>query len=196
MDEARVNGSGANDPTAYQAISRAEGTKEVYPGDIWRTENAAGRSLIVLVIAVSENICIGLNLQDDVDCSNRVAVDVNGRMMATNCAMVSFRFNNLLTEMIGTITAPKLESIRRRVGDVLEIPTDDQDLRDELAKCQAMLKSKGCESQECARDWRQEKIDRLRCEFELQKKEIEIATLRRQIEALETRIIDNELQRL
>ena len=194
MDEAKLNGSGVVDPTAYTAIRRTEGSNEVYPGDIWRTENSQGKKLTVLVIAVSGTICIGLNLQEDGDFDNRVSVTVNGREMATNCAMLSFRFNNLLTEMVGTITEPRLKRILKRVGEVLGIDPDE-DLREEVKRLRE-ANTGSCESFECRRDMRQEQIDRLRLQFEIEKREAEIATLQRRIENMEGRIIEYELQRL
>lgn len=194
MDEAKLNGSGVVDPTAYTAIRRTEGSNEVYPGDIWRTENSQGKKLTVLVIAVSGTICIGLNLQEDGDFDNRVAVTVNGREMATNCAMLSFRFNNLLTEMVGTITEPRLKRILKRVGEVLGLDPDE-DLREEVKRLRE-ANTGPCESFECRRDMRQDQIDRLRLQFEIEKREAEIATLQRRIENMEGRIIEYELQRL
>lgn len=200
MDE-RLNGSGVPDTTAYKAILNAEGSdadSKATAGEIWLRETLTGSESMSLILAVNGSIATCLGLIPDINTENKITVDVNGKLMCSNAAMMQYCYTNALTEKVGDVSGKKLSDIMAKVADILRIDYVMKDLKQENEELYAELQAKKCEctSIECKRDVRQETIEKLRYEFRLQEKELEVGLLRRRIEALESRIIDGELQRV
>lgn len=211
MDE-RLNGSGVKDLTAYNAIIRAEGRDDngdVYPGDVWTSENSSGFERDVFILAVNGNIVTVLGLIPDCDCENRVAVEVDGRTLVSNLAMMQYAYTSSLKKHLGQVSADRLGKIKGRLAAVLGLPqvintvTDDDEnriaeLEAELADMQEKYAKKVCEctSIECKRDVKKEAEERMRREFAIEERDCEIKLLKLRIEALQERIIDAEMQRL
>lgn len=205
MDE-RLNGSGVKDLTAYTAIIRAEGrddNSDVYPGDVWTSENSSGFEREVFILAVNGNIVTVLGLIPDCDCENRVAVEVDGRTLVSNLAMMQYAYTSSLKKHLGQVSADRLGKIKSRLASVLGISATDQSeevksLKEELAAMQEKYAKKVCEctSIECKRDVKKEAEERMRREFAIEERDCEIKLLKLRIEALQERIINAEMQRL
>lgn len=202
MDENALNGSGVPDGTAFRAILNVEGHVadcKAYAGEIWLRETITGSESTALILAVNGNIATCLGLIPDTNTDNKITVEANGKVMCSNAAMMQYCYTTALTEKVGDISDKRLSDVMAKIADILRIDYVMRDVKQENDELYAELQAKKsceCTSIECRRDVREEAITRLRNNFELQNKEFEIGALRRQIEALERRIIDGELQRL
>ena len=208
MDDVRVNGSGVNDPTAYSAIVRAEGTEvqsDIAEGEIWSTETSTGFEKIELIVAVNDNIASALTLVENDRTPNAINAEVDGKTLYSNAAMLHFAFATNLKKKIGEVSSQKLRRIREKIAEVLGVPNIKAEMarndrleaeNDRLEKELAEAKNCKCTSVECKRDVKSETEARLRCEFLLEERDLTIEMLKRQISMLQERIIDGELSRL
>lgn len=118
--EIKKNGSGYNDPTAYEALKniiQMEGkTMEFYRGDIVEIETKNGNLKEAVVLQTHDKYSNILILTDDA----RMPYSVNCRgERYANPGMVQYVFNDHVTGFIRSMTDSEYESIMNAVIDSL-----------------------------------------------------------------------------
>ena len=118
--EIKKNGSGYNDPTAYEALKniiQMEGkTMEFYRGDIVEIETKNGNLKEAVVLQTHDKYSNILILTDD----DRMPYSVNCRgERYANPGMVQYVFNDHVTGFIRSMTDSEYESIMNAVIDSL-----------------------------------------------------------------------------
>lgn len=99
------NSEGYADPTAYEAIRGM-----AKPGEIWVYKDRE-----ILIVKNQGSYCNVLQLGS----YKKGCIDINGRYAQPG--MISYAFNNLLTERVETLSDDKINTILQEVADALEL---------------------------------------------------------------------------
>lgn len=147
IDELKRNGSGYYDPTAYKAMQNYEREEEkMKQGEIWEVGYGFNVKYAV-VVAVQEDFCNVLVLNEENKSDDDVQVKAFG-IMYTHPAMLSYTFNDRFNRFIRAMTEEEFNSLLSAISKKLLFAGQKKNteeverLKTKLAETEATLERK------------------------------------------------------